>query len=573
MKKLILSFLIFIPFIVFGQIIDIPDDYPTIQEGIDAANEGDIVIVQPGVYVENIIWVAKNITLTSTFFYTQDTNDILQTIIDGDSTGCVLALSDLSQDALLNGFTIQNGYATDNFGGGLQINFATPMLTNLIIKDNTAMRGGGINIENSALFLLNSSVINNVGIERAGGIKTRNCHVVIEDCKISGNQSEFGAAAYMDINVDFSEFYSIELTSNIISNNDALYQSGGIYIRREGVNSYVDVAVRDCDFLNNSAGANGGMILRGDSVNFIIENCKFMNNSVVQYNAGLTLMNGCSGMVINSLFANNTAATGGENWNGGGATTWASGEVSFWNCTFADNQAAFGAGLSVGPLSIAYTTNCIFRGNFNQQVAVTDYEDMGGSLYMDYCNIQYGIDSIRVDPNSSLMWGDHNSTGDPLFTASGDEPYAISTGSPCVDGGVPDPSGMEMLPYDILGNVRIWDGDGNGSDIIDMGAYEHGAPAWVGLPDNPVSETTDNIIQKVYPNPCSGRIYIQYKLTENEPVRCSIYSISGNVILQQETGAYGDGELEIDLSSLSPGIYILQLQNGIRVGNTKIVVM
>jgi hypothetical protein len=573
MKKLLLSFLLVVPIIVFCQIINVPDDYGTIQEGIDAANLGDTVLVQTGIYYENIIWSNKDIILTSNYLFSQDTNDILQTIIDGDTTGCVLALSDLSQEALLNGFTIQNGYAPDQFGGGLQINFATPMLTNLIIKDNTAMRGGGINIENSALFLLNSSVINNVGIERAGGVKTRNCNVVIEDCTISDNQSEFGAGAYMDIIVDFDEVYSIELTSNIISNNVSLYQGGGIYIRREGVKSIVDVAVRNCDFLNNSAGANGGMILRGDSMNFNIENCKFMNNSVDQYNAGLTLMNACSGMVFNSLFANNIANTGGENWNGGGATTWASGEVSFWNCTFAENQAAYGAGLTVGPLSLAYTTNCIFRGNFNQQVAVTDYDVMGGTLYMDYCNIQYGIDSIQVDPNSNLMWGDHNSTGDPLFVASGDEPYAISIGSPCVDGGVPDPGGIEMLPYDILGNVRIWDGDGNSSVIIDMGAYEFGAPVWVGIPDNPYVPTTENIIEKVYPNPCSETIWVQYNLSGNESVYCDIYSISGKKVFQKEIRTMSENELEIDISHLSPGIYFIQLQSKNHIGNAKIIVM
>ncbi|MCP4632427.1 MAG: hypothetical protein GY855_05835, partial [candidate division Zixibacteria bacterium] len=33
-----------------ARIIDIPDEYNTIQEGIDASNDGDTVLVQPGEY-------------------------------------------------------------------------------------------------------------------------------------------------------------------------------------------------------------------------------------------------------------------------------------------------------------------------------------------------------------------------------------------------------------------------------------------------------------------------------------------------------------------------------------------
>jgi hypothetical protein len=38
----------------YATIINIPADYPTIQQGIDASTDGDTVLVQPGMYVENI---------------------------------------------------------------------------------------------------------------------------------------------------------------------------------------------------------------------------------------------------------------------------------------------------------------------------------------------------------------------------------------------------------------------------------------------------------------------------------------------------------------------------------------
>ena len=69
MKKIFFTLFLIFPFlIVYPQdTIHVPEDYSTIQEGINAANNGNIVLVEDGVYTENINFRGKAITVASHF--------------------------------------------------------------------------------------------------------------------------------------------------------------------------------------------------------------------------------------------------------------------------------------------------------------------------------------------------------------------------------------------------------------------------------------------------------------------------------------------------------------------------
>ncbi len=168
-------------------IINIPDDYPTIQQGIDASTDGDTVLVHPGTYVENINFNGHNIVLGSLFLTTGDTAYIEQTIIDGDLAGSVVTFANGEDNTtIIQGFTIQRGLALN--GGGISSTNSSPIISNNMIRNNASYytimgtgQGGGVYCLDYSGVIFENSINNNVS-EWGGGIYCAN-----SQCSIFGN--------------------------------------------------------------------------------------------------------------------------------------------------------------------------------------------------------------------------------------------------------------------------------------------------------------------------------------------------------------------------------------------------
>ena len=101
-------------------VLYVPVPYATIQSAIDAAENGDTVIVLPGKYVENINLSGKAITLRSTDPTDEDV--VLSTIIDGARRASVITCNTgEGADTVISGFVITNGMS--NKGGGMYNKF------------------------------------------------------------------------------------------------------------------------------------------------------------------------------------------------------------------------------------------------------------------------------------------------------------------------------------------------------------------------------------------------------------------------------------------------------------------
>jgi len=168
--RIVPFFLISIPFSrgLQAEVISVPAEYVTIQAGIDAAADGDTVLVSAGTYTGdgnlNLDFQGKAIVLTSE-------EGAENTIIDcRESARAVIFSSGEGENSILEGFTIRNGYAAiDEAGGGILIYGASPTIRNNIIEDCYGYLGGGIGGAGGAGIIVENEIRNNLA-ERGGGI-------------------------------------------------------------------------------------------------------------------------------------------------------------------------------------------------------------------------------------------------------------------------------------------------------------------------------------------------------------------------------------------------------------------
>lgn len=174
-----------------ASIIYVPDDYTTIQAGVNAAANGDTVLVEQGTYSENVNLGSHQITLASRFILDGDNSHIQQTIIDGRAMGSVLTISGRQDtNTVIAGFVIQNGNDSQHGGGGIYCNCSSPVIRNNIIMHNTSTEdGGGVSCLVRANAVIRDNVVAyNISSQfNGGGIACSQSNVIIRNNLIIGN--------------------------------------------------------------------------------------------------------------------------------------------------------------------------------------------------------------------------------------------------------------------------------------------------------------------------------------------------------------------------------------------------
>ncbi len=196
-----------------------------IQEGIDAASDGDTVIVAPGTYAEEVKIEAKGVTLRSS--NPPNAQVVAMTIIQGTARygSAVDIRGTAAEKAILDGFTI-----TGSRYSGVRCG-SWAVIKRCVITDNTtSYAGGGIYCSciDASVSIISCRISNNSTrspATRGGGIYvSSSCSAVIENNIIVDNQALHGAGIYSD-----SE--SVEVTNNTIVGNTGAGVDGPVIVR------------------------------------------------------------------------------------------------------------------------------------------------------------------------------------------------------------------------------------------------------------------------------------------------------------------------------------------------------
>ena len=369
-----------------------------------------------------------NVTVLSGDLGRDDSADLNGVVTDvddiiGRNAYRVITAVSVGSSTVLDGFVVTAGdadYAMGSVhsGAGVYNDNSSPTLTNLTFSGNRASwYGGGMsNMHDSGPTLVDVTFRNNEAGYGGGGMSNGDdSSPTLTDVTFIGNVATDGGgiASYES---------GPALTNVTFTGNQAAERGGGMY------NSSSSPTLRNVTFTGNQGEYGGGM-----------------------YNSSSTPM------VTNVTLTGNRAADGGGMYNSFGSPT-------LINLTFGSNRAdALGGGV-YNDNSSPTLANCILWGN--EAPASQQIHNQGTSLPdVTFCDIEGGY------------FGETNIAADPAFvdpvspyeapTTAGD--YHLAQGSPAVDTGT---NAAVSVDTDLDGNPRIVDGTGDGSAVVDMGAYE-----------------------------------------------------------------------------------------------------
>ena len=413
------------------------------------------------------------------------------------------------------------------------------------------------------------------GHDRYGGaIYIRNfSKLFISSNKIEKNISEFyGCAIYC-------RYSSPIIKNNIIVNNSS-------DLAGHGISLWYSNAIIKGNIISNNYG--DGICSTHDSNPTIINNlitnnyrngisCSdaLINNNIINYNNGTGINCGSGNIIIT-----NNVITDNYGYCGGGIRLYKGDNILIINNTIVNNSAEIsGGGIYCSGSSPDVINNIIWfniSDSINNQIYIKDYYDQAqGILYESdpnfyYCDIQGGIDDFVFGSGVSYDGiYENNIDADPLFIDPFNDDYHFLSISPCIDAGTPDTTGLYLPPWDLDGNERIWDGNGDGIAIIDMGCYEYGAPP-VGVDDTPEYQIGFKLYQN-YPNPFSISTMIPYCIHPRDGVntaKLKIFNIKGQLVKvfnlltnnkSPMTNVIWDGK-DKNGNFLSSGIYLYRLE-------------
>jgi len=352
--------------------------------------------------------------------------------ISGNYTSRVFSVNS-SGNLTINGVTITNGRTTGN-GGGIS-NRGTLTLTNSTVSGNRAFDGGGIfNI--GTMTLTNSTVSGNTADFFGGGIVNNGGTVTLTNSTVSGNTAinDLGGGIFN------SGGGTMTLTNSTLSGNRSGIGGGGI------VNEAI-MMVTNSTVSGNTAGNGGGIFNFGGITT--LTNSTVSGNTASSLGGGI-LNNGGTLNLTSVTVTNNRSTDTGCTDCAGGINNFSSSTTNLKNTIVAGNTAANASSSPDfrGAVTAGSSFNLIGNG-----LGTTGITNTNGN--------QVGTSANPINPLLAPLANNGGQT----------QTHALLVGSPAIDAGSND---LASGAFDQRGTgfPRIVDGNGDGTAIVDIGAYE-----------------------------------------------------------------------------------------------------
>ncbi|MBW8042403.1 MAG: hypothetical protein FVQ85_20740 [Planctomycetes bacterium] len=506
----------------------VPEEYAIIQDAIDAAVDGDVVIISPYIYTgrgnRDIDFRGKAITVRSVD--PNDANIIAATIIDCDGRfeephrGFYFHSGE-DGNSVLSGLTITNGYAS--CGGAIYCASSHPTITNCTFRDNTARywwepwgQFSTLSPNENSSPMVNDDDEVHINIPpplpewrgKGGGICCGSSSPTLTNCKFIGNSAvEYG---------------------------------GGMY------NTGSSPTLTNCTFVSNSASYGGAM--RNSSGSPILINCTFISNWASR--GGAMQNSSSSPSLFNCIFNGNSAG-----WDGGCMSNYRCNPM-LTNCTFNKNSARYNGGVIFNTGSDATLSNCILWGNTaagGNEIHLDFYTDFWGSqipstINVDYSDVDGGAAGVYVDTDCTLNWGEGNIDADPCLVDADNGDYHLLFTSPCIDAGDPDYI-TSPGEKDIDGEPRVIGGR------VDMGVDEFISTLTTILRASPTEfqfssyENGPNPKEQIMSIRNIGSGTLNWEIIGDCPW-LDVYPASG-----ESTGQMNEVTLSVDIFGMEPSSY------------------